>query len=58
MARSSGTKLIAENRRARHDYELLDRYEAGVVLTELKADEENLERLFFRVTGQETPVNV
>jgi SsrA-binding protein len=26
-------KLIAENRRARHDYELLDRYEAGVVLT-------------------------
>jgi SsrA-binding protein len=33
MARRSGTKLIAENRRARHDYELLDRYEAGVVLT-------------------------
>jgi SsrA-binding protein len=26
-------KLIAENRRARFDYELLDRYEAGVVLT-------------------------
>jgi len=26
-------KLIAENRRARHDYELLDRYEAGVALT-------------------------
>jgi SsrA-binding protein len=26
-------KLIAENRRARHDYELLDRYEAGLVLT-------------------------
>jgi SsrA-binding protein len=26
-------KLIAENRRARYDYELLDRYEAGVVLT-------------------------
>jgi ABC-2 type transport system ATP-binding protein len=25
---------------------------SGVVLTELKADEENLERLFFRVTGQ------
>ena len=33
MARPSGTKLIAENRRARHDYELLDRYEAGLVLT-------------------------
>ena len=25
---------------------------SGAVLTELKADEENLERLFFRVTGQ------
>jgi SsrA-binding protein len=30
---AAGTKLIAENRRARHDYHLLDRYEAGVVLT-------------------------
>lgn len=39
MARPSGTKLIAENRRARHDYELLDRLEAGVQLTgtEVKA---------------------
>ena len=26
-------KLIAENRRARHDYNLLERYEAGIVLT-------------------------
>jgi SsrA-binding protein len=26
-------KLIAENRRARHDYHLLDRIEAGIVLT-------------------------
>src|SRR5205085_7287879 len=26
-------KLIAENRRARHDYHLLDRHEAGLVLT-------------------------
>ena len=26
-------KLIAENRRARHDYTLLERYEAGIVLT-------------------------
>jgi SsrA-binding protein len=32
MART-GTKLVAENRRARHDYHLLDRYEAGLVLT-------------------------
>ena len=27
------TTLIAENRRARHDYDLLERIEAGVVLT-------------------------
>ena len=33
MARPTGTKQIAENRRARHDYNLLDRYEAGIVLT-------------------------
>jgi SsrA-binding protein len=26
-------KLIAENRRARHDYQLLERVEAGIVLT-------------------------
>jgi SsrA-binding protein len=29
----AGDKLIADNRRARHDYELLDRFEAGLVLT-------------------------
>ena len=33
MAKPQGTKLISENRRARHDYELLDRVEAGIVLT-------------------------
>jgi SsrA-binding protein len=33
MAREAGQKLIAENRRARHDYHLLDRFEAGLVLT-------------------------
>ena len=33
MAKGSGTKLIAENRRARHDYHLLDRLEAGIQLT-------------------------
>lgn len=33
MAKPTGTKLIAENRRARYDYELLDRVEAGIVLT-------------------------
>jgi SsrA-binding protein len=33
MAKPTGTKLIADNRRARYDYELLDRVEAGIVLT-------------------------
>ncbi len=33
MAKPSGEKLIAENRRARHDYNLLQRIEAGLVLT-------------------------
>jgi SsrA-binding protein len=30
---AGGTKLIAENRRARHEYHLLERFEAGLVLT-------------------------
>jgi SsrA-binding protein len=29
----AGEKLIADNRRVRHDYELLERFEAGLVLT-------------------------
>ena len=33
MAKTAGTKLIADNRRARRDYELLERVEAGLVLT-------------------------
>ena len=33
MARAIGTKLIADNRRARHDYHLTDRIEAGIELT-------------------------
>ena len=39
MPRPTGTKLIADNRRARHDYVLLERFEAGLVLTgtEVKA---------------------
>lgn len=33
MPKETGTKTIAENRRARRDYELLERHEAGLVLT-------------------------
>ncbi|MGH3036886.1 MAG: SsrA-binding protein SmpB, partial [Gaiellaceae bacterium] len=32
QAMAAGTKLIAENRRARHEYHLLERFEAGLVL--------------------------
>jgi SsrA-binding protein len=37
-----GVKVIAENRKARHNYELLDRFEAGLVLlgTEVKSARE------------------
>ena len=31
--RETGRKLIAQNRKARHDYAVVDTYEAGVVLT-------------------------
>lgn len=33
MAKSSGIKIISDNRRARHDYHVLESYEAGIVLT-------------------------
>src|ERR671933_1517016 len=33
MARPKGEKPIVDNRRARHDFHLLDRVEAGLVLT-------------------------
>ena len=31
--RQTGRKVIAQNRKARHDYSILDTYEAGLVLT-------------------------
>ena len=51
MARASGTKLISDNRRARYDYELLDRFEAGIVLTgtevkSLRAGQASLQHAF------------
>ena len=33
MAREQGNKIVARNRRARHDYHIDDVYEAGLVLT-------------------------
>jgi SsrA-binding protein len=58
VARASGTKLIAENRRARHEYQLLERFEAGLVLTgtevkSLRAGRANLQRAFADIRGNE-----
>jgi SsrA-binding protein len=55
---AAGTKLIAENRRARHDYHLLDRLEAGIALTgtEVKSLREgrvSLQRSFADLRGRE-----
>lgn len=33
MAKETGRKLIAQNKKARHDYLILDTYEAGLALT-------------------------
>ena len=33
MAREQGRKVVAQNRKARHDYAIEDTYEAGLVLT-------------------------
>ena len=51
MAKQSGQKLIADNRRARHDYHLLERLEAGIVLTgtevkSLRQGRANLQRAY------------
>ena len=51
-------KLIAENRRARHDYELLDWYEAGIVLTgtevkSLREGRATLAQAYADVRGEE-----
>jgi SsrA-binding protein len=39
MPREKGRKLVTQNRKARHDYNLLERFEAGIVLagTEVKS---------------------
>jgi SsrA-binding protein len=55
---TGGTKLIAENRRARHDYHLLERYETGIALTgtevkSLRAGRADLARAFADVRDGE-----
>jgi SsrA-binding protein len=58
VAADSGTKIIARNRRARHDYQILDVVEAGLVLTgtevkSLRAGRASLTDGFAQVTGGE-----
>jgi SsrA-binding protein len=58
MAKPRGEKQIADNRRARHEYELLERVEAGLVLqgTEVKALREGratIQRAYADVRGGE-----
>jgi SsrA-binding protein len=60
-AAALGCKIIAENRKARHDYHLLESFEAGIVLvgTEVKAIREgrvNLRDSFARVEDGEVYV--
>jgi SsrA-binding protein len=58
MAKQSGEKLIVDNRRARHDYHLSDRVEAGVVLTgtevkSLRGGEATLQQAYAEVRDGE-----
>jgi SsrA-binding protein len=58
MASDDGRKLIASNRRARFDYELLERFEAGIVLLgpevkSLRAGRANLSDAFAVVRNGE-----
>jgi SsrA-binding protein len=58
VTREKGVKPIVDNRRARHEYHLLDRYEAGLVLTgtEVKALREGraaLQQAYADVRGNE-----
>ena len=53
-----GEKLIAQNRKARHDYHILDNYEAGIALTgtevkSLRAGNMNLKDSYVDVSNDE-----
>ena len=58
MAREQGRKLVVSNRRARHDYTILDTYEAGLALTgtevkSLRAGRASLVDAFAQESGGE-----
>ena len=58
MPREQGVKVIARNRRARHDYHIEDTIEAGLVLTgtevkSLRAGRASLTEAFAQISGNE-----
>lgn len=58
MPEHKGIKIIAKNRRARHDYELLEFYEAGLVLTgteikSVRANRVSLQQAYVQAKGGE-----
>ncbi|WP_189171781.1 SsrA-binding protein SmpB [Pilimelia anulata] len=58
MPREKGRKVVASNKRARHDYEILDTYEAGLSLTgtevkSLRAGRASLVDAFAQERGRE-----
>src|SRR5690606_16402416 len=58
VAREQGRKLVVSNRRARHDYTILDTYEAGLALTgtevkSLRAGRASLVDAFAQESGGE-----
>lgn len=53
-----GIKVVATNRKARHDYFLLDTYEAGIVLLgseikSIRAGQVSIKEAYVRVDGEE-----
>ena len=58
MPREQGVKVIARNRRARHDYHIEETFEAGLVLTgtevkSLRAGRASLTEAFAQISGDE-----
>ncbi len=48
MKSATGIKILADNRRAGHEYELIDKYEAGMVLTGTEVKAAKLGRIQLR----------
>ena len=58
VQKDSGRKIVAENRKARHDYHIHETYEAGIVLTgteakSLRAGKANLKDSYARIDSGE-----